>query len=74
MASTDRVAVDAVDEAAMKLLGADLGKKIFDLEPIAWVLILRVGMNRPSQIRLVAAGDPDSRRFADQLNEQLVYG
>jgi len=74
LAGTDRVAVDAVGAAALKLLGADLGKNIFDLEQIAWGLILRVGINRPSQIKLVAAADPDSRRFADQLNEQLAHG
>jgi len=28
---------------------------------------------RPYPFELVAAGDPDSRRFADQLSEQLAY-
>lgn len=73
LAGTDRVAIDVVGAAALKLLGADLGKNIFDLEQIAWALILRVGINRPSQIALTAAADPDSRRFADQLSEQLVH-
>jgi len=74
LAGTDRVAIDAVGAAALKLLGANLGKKIFELEQIAWALILRVGINRPSQIKLVPAADPESRRFADQLNEQLIHG
>jgi len=74
LAGTDRVAVDAVGAAALTLLGADLGGRIFDLEQIAWGLILRVGINRPSQIKLVAAADSDSRRFAGQLSEQLARG
>ena len=74
LAGTDRVAVDAVGAAALKLMGADLGNHIFDLEQIAWGLILRVGIDRPGQITLTAAADPDSRRFADRLNGQLAHG
>jgi len=74
LAGTDRVAIDAVGAAALKLMGANLDKKIFELEQIAWALILRVGINRPSQIKLVPAADPESRRFADQLSEQLAHG
>jgi uncharacterized protein (DUF362 family) len=74
IAGTDRVAVDAVGAAALKLLGVRFNKKIFELEQIAWGLILRVGINRPSQIKLVAAADADSRRLADQLSEQLAHG
>ncbi len=74
LAGTDRVAIDAVGAAALKLLGVRFNKKIFELEQIAWALILRVGINRPSQIKLVAAADSDSRRFADQLSEQLAHG
>jgi uncharacterized protein (DUF362 family) len=73
LAGTDRVAVDAVGAAALKLLGASLGKKIFELEQIAWSLILRVGINRPSQIKLVA-GDPESQAFADQIQGVLARG
>jgi hypothetical protein len=29
---------------------------------------------RPYPFKLMAAGDSDSRRFADQLSEQLAYG
>jgi uncharacterized protein (DUF362 family) len=73
IAGTDRVAVDAVGAAALKLFGANLGPKIFDLEQLAWSLILRVGINRPSQITLVTANQ-ESRQFADRLNEQLANG
>ena len=73
IAGMDRVAVDAVGVAALKLLGADLGEKIFTLEQLAWALILRVGINRPSQIKLVS-GDRESRVFADQIQELLDSG
>ncbi|MEW6325535.1 MAG: DUF362 domain-containing protein [Nitrospirota bacterium] len=73
LAGTDRVAVDAAGAAALMLLGAQLGQKIFELEQIAWALILRVGISRPSQITLVAA-DADSQAFADQLTERLARG
>ena len=73
LAGTDRVAVDAVGAAALTLLGAKFGKKIFELEQIAWALILRVGLNRPSQIKLLAP-DAESQVFADQLTERLANG
>jgi uncharacterized protein (DUF362 family) len=73
LAGSDRVAVDAVGAAALILLGAKFDDKIFELEQIAWSLILRVGINRPSQIKLVA-GDPESQAFADQLAKRLAHG
>lgn len=38
------------------------------------LLILDLKSVGPYPFRLATAGDPDSRRFADQLSEQLAYG
>jgi uncharacterized protein (DUF362 family) len=72
IAGTDRVAVDAVGVAALKHFGAKLRDNLFDLEQLAWALILRIGINRPSQIKLVTA-DRESREVADQIGELLAH-
>ena len=72
----DRVAVDAVGVAMLKLLGANhaiMDRGIFEQEQIARAVELGLGAPGPDAIELVAA-DPDSRACADALRGILARG
>ena len=60
IASTDRVAIDAVGVAILKSLGSNdqiMNKKIFDQEQIARAAEIGLGVTAPDQIDLIAADD-----------------
>jgi uncharacterized protein (DUF362 family) len=76
LASTDRVAIDAVGVAALKVLGSNdqiMGRKIFDQEQIARAAQLGLGASSPSEINLVPA-DQQSRQYCARVSETLSQG
>ena len=76
IASTDRVAIDAVGVAVLKALGSNpaiMNRKIFSQEQIARAVELGLGAAAPSEIDLTPA-DPDSKEFCDQVHTILKEG
>jgi uncharacterized protein (DUF362 family) len=76
LASTDRVALDAVGVAALKVLGSNdqiMNRKIFDQEQIARAAQLGLGASSPSEIELVPADDR-SREYCARVGEMLARG
>lgn len=76
IASTDRVATDAVGVAILKSLGSNnaiMKPKIFEQEQIARAVELGVGAPSPADIALVAA-DESSREYCDRISEILKQG
>lgn len=76
LASTDRVAIDAVGVAVLKLLGSNddiMKKKIFKQEQIARAVELGLGASSPSEIELMPA-DQKSRDLRDLVLEKLSEG
>jgi uncharacterized protein (DUF362 family) len=73
IAGTDRVAIDALGLAALRLLGyqgiASDGP-IFQQEQIARAVELGLGIDAPEKIRIVT-GDTDSEIYAAQIREFL---
>lgn len=76
LASTDRVAVDAVGVAALKVLGSNdkiMSRKIFEQEQIARAVQLGLGASSPSEIELVPADD-QSKAYCTRVSERLALG
>jgi uncharacterized protein (DUF362 family) len=76
LASTDRVAIDAVGVAILKHLGSNekiMKPKIFEQEQIARAVELGLGASSPAQIQLVAADDK-TREFRSKIEELLRQG
>jgi len=76
LASTDRVAIDAVGVAILKSLGSNahiMNAKIFDQEQISRSVELGIGASSPSEIDLVAADD-QSRDYKDRVAGILNQG
>lgn len=76
LAADDRVAIDAVGVAVLKMLGSNpkiMNTKIFDLEQIARAAELGLGAASPSGIDLVAADD-ESRSYRDRVAAVLAQG
>jgi uncharacterized protein (DUF362 family) len=76
LTSQDRVAIDAVGVAILKLLGSNdniMKRKIFDQEQIARAVELGLGASSPSEIELVAA-DEGSQTYKDRVAEMLSKG
>ncbi|HMK37604.1 MAG TPA: DUF362 domain-containing protein [Desulfomonilaceae bacterium] len=76
LASTDRVATDAVGVAILKSLGSNsviMKKKIFEQEQIARAVELGLGVDSASQIEIMA-GDEKSRDDANRIMEILKAG
>jgi len=76
LASTDRVAIDAVGVAVLKSLGSNdqiMNNKIFDQEQIARAVELGLGASSPSEINLTAA-DEHSQGYCDRIQEILNNG
>jgi uncharacterized protein (DUF362 family) len=76
LASTDRVALDAVGVAVLKSLGSNdqiMGPKIFDQEQIARAAEIGLGATSPSEIELLAADD-QSREYRDRIQDILNKG
>ena len=76
LASTDRVAIDAVGVAILKHLGSNekiMKPKIFEQEQIARAVELGLGASSPEQIQLVAA-DGKTRDYRNKIEEILRQG
>jgi uncharacterized protein (DUF362 family) len=76
LASTDRVAIDAVGVAVLKSLGSNsaiMDTKIFDQEQIARAADLGLGASQPSDIELIAADDA-SQEYRDRVAAILSEG
>src|SRR4030043_1495400 len=75
-ASTDRVAMDAVGVAILKLLGSNesiMKTKIFEQEQIARAVELGLGASSPSDIEVIPA-DEKSQDYRDRVLEILKKG
>ena len=76
LASTDRVAMDAVGVAVLKHLGSNdqiMTPGIFQQEQIARAAELGLGATSPSQIQLIAAS-PSSTEYRDKIEKILDQG
>jgi uncharacterized protein (DUF362 family) len=76
LASTDRVAIDAVGVAILKFLGSNesiMKPKIFEQEQIARAVELGLGASSPSEIEVIPA-DEKSQIYRDQVLEILKKG
>ena len=76
LASPDRVAIDAVGVAILKLLGSNdniMKRRIFDQEQIARAVELGLGASSPSEIELVAADD-SSQAYKVRIQKILLNG
>ena len=76
LASTDRVAIDAVGVAILKSLGGNqaiMKPKVFEQEQIARAAELGLGATSPSEIELVSADDP-SDDIRDRVARILADG
>jgi uncharacterized protein (DUF362 family) len=76
LASTDRVAIDTVGVAILKLLGSNrsiMKPKVFEQEQIARAVELGLGASSPSEIEVIPA-DEKSRDYRDRVVEILRRG
>lgn len=76
LAATDRVAIDAVGLAILKLLGSNdqiMKPKIFEQEQIARAVELGLGASSPSEIEVIPA-DEQSREYRERVVEILIKG
>ena len=76
LASTDRVAIDAVGVALLKHLGSNdriMGKKIFEQEQIARAAELGLGASSPSAIEVIPVNE-QSQTYRDRVVEILRQG
>ena len=76
LASTDRVAIDAVGVAVLKALGSNnqiMNTKIFDQEQIARAAEIGIGASSPSEIDLIAAED-QSQQYRDRIADIVSRG
>jgi uncharacterized protein (DUF362 family) len=76
LASTDRVATDAVALAILKVLGSNdqiMQQKIFDQEQIARAAQLGLGAASPTEIDLIP-GDNKSREYCTRVGKMLARG
>jgi uncharacterized protein (DUF362 family) len=76
LASTDRVAVDAVGLAILKLLGSNpsiMKPKIFEQEQISRAVELELGVSTPEEIDVKAA-DTESRDYCERVVKTLAEG
>ena len=74
LASTDRIAIDAVGIAALKTMGANtaiMSTPIFQHEQIARAVELGIGVGSAADIDVVAV-DPNSEDYRDRVVEHLV--
>jgi uncharacterized protein (DUF362 family) len=76
LASSDRVAIDAVGVAILKLLGSNesiLKPKIFAQEQIARAVELGLGASSPAEVEVIPADDR-SQEYRDRVVEILKKG
>jgi uncharacterized protein (DUF362 family) len=76
LASTDRVAIDAVGVAILKHLGSNdsiMKPKIFEQEQIARAVELGLGVSSPAEIEIVSS-DKSSQEYKGRIDEILKKG
>ena len=76
LASTDRVAIDAVGVAVLKTLGSNsaiMNRKIFDQRQIARASGLGIGASSVSEIDIISA-DQESMAFRTEVADELLSG
>jgi uncharacterized protein (DUF362 family) len=76
LASSDRVAIDAVGVAVLKAIGSNeaiMQQKIFDQRQIARASELDIGVSSPSEIEIISA-DQESMEFRDEVAQILLSG
>jgi uncharacterized protein (DUF362 family) len=76
LASTDRVAIDAVGVAILKFLGSNesiMKPKIFEQEQIARAVELGLGVSSPSEIEIISS-DKISQEYKGRIAEILRKG
>ena len=76
LASTDRVAIDAVGVAVLKTLGSNsaiMNRKIFDQRQIARASGLGIGVSSVSEIDIISA-DQESMAFRTEVAHELLSG
>jgi uncharacterized protein (DUF362 family) len=76
LAATDRVAIDAVGIAVLKVLGSNtaiMNQNIFSQEQIVRAVDLGLGASSPSEIDLTPV-DSESRKYCDQVFRVLAEG
>jgi len=76
LTSTDRVAIDAVGVAILKLLGSNdqiMKPKIFEQEQIARAVEIGLGASSPSEIDVMPADD-QSREYGNRVVQVLSKG
>jgi len=76
IAGKDRIAIDAVGIAVLKLLGSNeaiMGRKIFEQEQIARAVELGLGISGPEQIEFITP-DKASREYSEKLRPILLQG
>lgn len=76
LASTDRVAIDAVGLGVLKILGSNdaiMNRKIFEQDQIVRAVELGLGASSNSDIDIVAA-DLESEEYAERVAEMLKNG
>jgi len=74
LAGSDRIAIDSVGVAVLRMLGTtpevSYGR-IFDQAQIKRAVELGIGVTSPDQIQLIA-DDPESKKMADRIKEILL--
>ena len=76
LASTDRVTIDAVGVAILKILGSNdriMKTKVFKQEQIARAVELGLGASSPADIEVIPSDD-DSKPYGDQVAGVLREG
>jgi uncharacterized protein (DUF362 family) len=76
LASSDRVAIDAVGVAILKLLGSNesiMKPRIFEQEQVARAAELGLGASSPTEIEVIPA-DKNSQNYRDRITEVLRRG
>jgi uncharacterized protein (DUF362 family) len=76
LAASDRVAIDAVGVALLKLLGSNpaiMNRKIFAQEQLAWAAELGLGASSPADIELIPV-DEASRETCTAVRKILDQG
>ena len=76
LASSDRVAIDAVGVAVLKAIGSNeaiMQRKIFDQRQIARASELDIGVSSPFEIEIISA-DQESMEFRDEVAQILLSG
>lgn len=74
LASRDRIAIDAVGVAILRMYDTTDEVKhgpIFDLDQLRFAAELGLGASSPDRIELVAADDPESQALADAIRARL---